>query len=118
MSQKSQDWCSHYFRPKEICIQLKKENDVWKLNYQNDSLSNSFGCEYKTPKSETKSTELRKSATNNLILYNEIKFHSELVQQSLWPLGNPGFKFQIRHFGDPLLSALNMNADLNFGHKS
>ena len=53
--------------------------------------------------------------TNNLVVYEEIKFNNDQTVKSVYQKKHPGMQFQIRHGGDPLMVALNLSPKLNFG---
>ena len=65
--------CSHYFRPSEICIQVKKRKSGWYLHSADPDEKESYGCTFQNGRDKSKK-EIWDRKTNNMVVYEEIKF--------------------------------------------
>lgn len=110
--------CTQYYWAEEMCVSIGKNNQTgeWTLQgtrYRPDS----WGCAFK-PKDHPSYMLQWDSVRNMKVVWQKMFMSRRKTADFFFPLKHKPVQFHIRHAGDPLLAALDINKNLNFGLSS
>ena len=107
--------CTQYYWAEEMCVSISKNNITEKWELKGTKFHpESWGCAYK-PKDHPSQMYEWTNDRNMKVVWQKMYLDSRHPTMQFFPLKYPPIEFHIRHAGDPLLAALNINHNLDFG---